>query len=376
LWATATLAPVFPPRDFVEYWSAARVLLDGGNPYDDAALLAVQRVALNDPELAQPVLLWTPPQTLVVYLPFGMLPFGLAHSVWLLVQCVLFLASAELLWRASGRPAGLRGPAWLLPVLFSPVFWNLHFGQNTAFLVFGLAGFLWARTQQRFLLAGLFVSLTAIKPHLLAAFGIVLIFDASTRHGRRVLFAGTATLLLAAGIALLLNPSILQQFTDALRRPTTDRATSLQDWDVPLLSYQFRWWMDRDRFAWQFAPCILAMLVAVISYWRMHSQWDWPTQLPRLVLLSLLGAPYGGWIFDTTILLVPLFAGFVHLARIRQPVWVAAYSLALLGISFHALTIRGLADSLWLVPNVGILYLLVEFLRHRDLKAKSSGLPG
>ena len=31
----------FPPRDFVEYWSAATVLAHGGNPYDGKQLLKV-----------------------------------------------------------------------------------------------------------------------------------------------------------------------------------------------------------------------------------------------------------------------------------------------------------------------------------------------
>ena len=36
---------VWPPDDFVEYWAAARLTLDGQNPYDPALLLPPQQAA-------------------------------------------------------------------------------------------------------------------------------------------------------------------------------------------------------------------------------------------------------------------------------------------------------------------------------------------
>ena len=44
---------IWPPDDFVEYWAAARLTLDGQNPYDRAQLLPLQRTAGRDTEQVQ-----------------------------------------------------------------------------------------------------------------------------------------------------------------------------------------------------------------------------------------------------------------------------------------------------------------------------------
>lgn len=63
-----------PISDYVQYWSAARLILDGGNPHDWDELLEMQRQV--EPRLATPVMLWNPPWTLsLVALP-GLLPYS------------------------------------------------------------------------------------------------------------------------------------------------------------------------------------------------------------------------------------------------------------------------------------------------------------
>ena len=101
------LPGVFPPKDFTEYWSAARVMASGGDPYNGAELLPVQREALNEPDLKQAVSLWTPPWTLPLYAPLGWLPYPAARWVWLAAQLALVFVSVELLWRpTAGRRSG------------------------------------------------------------------------------------------------------------------------------------------------------------------------------------------------------------------------------------------------------------------------------
>ena len=136
----------FEPRDFVEYWSAARVLADGGDPYDAAQLLPIQRVVTGDPDLKEVVSLWTPPWTLPVYGAFGFEPFAVARYVWLALQLLLIAVSVELLWRTYGGTPSLL--PHLLAVGFAPVFWTLFFGQNTGLLLLGVSGYLYFRTRK------------------------------------------------------------------------------------------------------------------------------------------------------------------------------------------------------------------------------------
>src|SRR3954454_23894615 len=75
---------VWPPDDFVEYWAAARLTLDGQNPYDPNLLLPLQQAAGRD--TGEAVMMWTPPWSLAVVLPLGLLSAREAQLLWLLVN--------------------------------------------------------------------------------------------------------------------------------------------------------------------------------------------------------------------------------------------------------------------------------------------------
>ena len=104
----------FPPRDFVEYDSAAEVFAAGGDPYDGAQLLPVQRRITGHAELEKSVSLWTPPYTLVLYAPFPLLPFQMAHFAWLIVQTLLMTTGVG----ASEVPGAVRSGE--LPIAVRP----------------------------------------------------------------------------------------------------------------------------------------------------------------------------------------------------------------------------------------------------------------
>src|SRR5947207_1920622 len=63
---------IWPPDDFVEYWAAAKLTLNGENPYDPAKLLPLQQAAGRDTDEA--IMMWNPPWSLAVVLPLGVLP--------------------------------------------------------------------------------------------------------------------------------------------------------------------------------------------------------------------------------------------------------------------------------------------------------------
>jgi hypothetical protein len=354
----------FESRDFVEYWSAARVLAAGGDPYDAAQLLPVQRVATGEPDLKEVVSLWTPPWTLPVYRPFGFEPFAVARSVWLALQLLLIAISVELLWRTYGGPPGRA--AWLpqlLAVGFAPVFWTLFFGQNTGILLLGVSGFLYFRTRERPYLAGAFVALTALKPHVLAVFGVVLVLDAVTRSGRKTLTAGVAVIAAGAVAAAVLHPHIFEQFLAALRKPRTPEAIPLSEWQVPLLSYHVRLAVDAGAFWVQFIPCLLGCAVAVPYYWLRRRTWDWRAELPRLVLASVVLAPYGGWMFDLTVLLVPVIAGGARVTKSEVGLVRMGFAAGFVVLFLGGIRLQKLHEFLWFAPAVAALWAILEWVR-------------
>lgn len=352
------LPGVFPPKDFTEYWSAARVLATGGDPYNGAELLPVQREALDNPHLDKAVSLWTPPWTLPLYAPFGWLEYTPARWVWLFVQLVLLFTSVELLWRTYGGAKKLWFVPHLVAVAFAPTFWLAHYGQNTAFILLGLSGFLFFR-HSRPTLAGCFAALTAIKPHLLAVVGVLIVLDAFRDRGWRVLVGGAVMLVVGSALALAFNAHIFQYFVEAAVRPATPETVPLKDWAVPLIAYDLRHAIAPVAFWVQFVPCAVACGFMAVHRLVNRRAWGWAEQMPAAVLVSGLFAPYGGWMFDLVVLLVPTVQ---LVARARGTTGGAVVAGVVL-LNVMAIRPLNLEEFGWYAPLMGLLWLAGQATR-------------
>ena len=302
------------PKDFLEYWASGRLNLRGKNPYDAEKLFAEQLAAQPDRDHA--VMMWNPPPSLAVYMPVALLPARWASLMWQGVQFAAIMLACHLLWqvygvrvpgRSSGGAESDRGPWYAAVAGFACVgtWWVVGYGQNTGLLALGLAGFLYYTHKGKPLAAGACAALTALKPHLLAGFGALYIADALTRRGRVALGAGVAVVAAALAVAVLANPHVVGQFLAAVRDPGP-YTVPLHGWKLPVPSYWLRVWIDYDSFWIQFVPCMVAS--AALVTWRLRAgrDWDWVRAMPAVVAVSVLTTPYGGWIFDLPVLLVPV----------------------------------------------------------------------
>ena len=329
--AFAQAPTALPPKDFVEYYSAARVHAGGGDPYDGAQLMPWQVAMMPPGEHTGVVMLWTPPWTLPLYTPFGWLDPNAAHLAWLATQSLLLLLSGLALAAVYG---GGRRWAWLVPVGVLLTSFEttrlLVYGQNSALVLAGLSGFLYFRTRKYPFAAGLVGALTAVKPHLLLPFATLLLLVARAPAGGRVLLGGVAALSLGSALALLPNRAIFADFLGAITAPTSETAVAVTDWELPLASYHLRMALDPAQFRWQFRPAALACRGYAAVRVRAASPWDWPARLPLVVLVSLLSAPYGAWVFDLVLLTLPVTATvFLALGTGRAVVVVAAVAIHL-----------------------------------------------
>src|SRR5262245_56213452 len=87
---------VLPPDDFVEYWAAARLTLEGKNPYDGELLLPLQQHAGRDTK--EPIMMWNPPWSMPAVLPLGLLGAREAQLLWLLLHFLVTGFCADRLW--------------------------------------------------------------------------------------------------------------------------------------------------------------------------------------------------------------------------------------------------------------------------------------
>ena len=285
------------PKDFLEYWASGRLNLRGENPYDAKQLLAEQRTA--DPDRPKAVMMWNPPPSLAVYMPLGLVPARWASLVWQGVQFGATMLACYLLWRVYG--AGRAWPGLLAGLTSVGTWWVVAYGQNTGLLALGLAGFLYYMRREKPLAAGACAALTAIKPHLLAGFGVLLLADVLRRRGFFALITGVGVIAVSLGLAVAGNPAVIEQFIAAVRDPARRPSRSTTG-TCPCRATGFACRSPARtsaRTGSGFSSCRAVACVALLI-WRVVAgrAWDWSRAMPLVVAVSVLTTPYGGWVFD------------------------------------------------------------------------------
>jgi hypothetical protein len=152
---------------------------------------------------------------------------------------------------------------------------------------------------------------------------------------------------------MLFDPQIWHQYADAMKnRPP-------EEWVSPTLGTLLRLQFGEERFWLQFMPVVVG-LAWFAWYWRTRpGEWNWTEQLPLLLLVSFVTAPYGAWPFDMVLLLPAATALIVSAERGRlgRPVVTG-----LVAVNVGCLVLNLLKISsfyfLWVAPAVLLLYAL------------------
>ena len=177
-------------RDAIYYPVVA--FLDGNNPYDASAYLATYPVG-------NAFALYTP-MTLLVHLPFGLLPFVPSAGAYFVLSVVLLLWTAHLTLRMCGLAASTAAVSLLAfaIVISQPGQWNLFLGQCGALVTVAAYGALHL-ARRRPWLAGLCLSVAAIKP----ATGLPLALLMLAAGTRAAVLVGAAAAVCIGGIPLI-----------------------------------------------------------------------------------------------------------------------------------------------------------------------------
>lgn len=203
-------------RDFVNYWSGARLAADGriARAYDTGFFHDYQR-SLVGPD-SEFKLYSYPPVTAMLTLPLAALDYVPALALWLglgTALCIVLLART-LSWRWA-LIAGLASPA---------VFINAVSGQNGQFSALFLAGGV-LLLERRPILSGVLFGMLCFKPHL----GLLLPFVlAAGGYWRTFVSAAATVAVLVAASLILFGQEAWLTFLDqaSMQKHLMERATT------------------------------------------------------------------------------------------------------------------------------------------------------
>jgi len=339
---------IWPPDDFIEYWAAARLTLSGENAYDAAKLLPLQQAAGRDTDEA--IMMWNPPWSLAVVLPLGLLPAREAQLLWLLVNLAAIGFCGDRLWlRLGGRPES-RWIGWAAALGFLPTLFALQSGQIGPLLLLGGVLFLECERRGWPILAGAATLLLAVKPHLAYLVWLAILCQAvaGSRGAVRMILGGVAAGLFATLFALAFNPALPAQYADAMaNRPPAQ-------WVSPTLGTVLRLAFGHDLFRLQFLPMIAGFVWFAFHLRNHRAAWNWVDQLPLLLLVSFVTAPYGAWPFDMVLLL----PAAIRLLTLRKPAVLAALVAINLACLAMNLLETGSFPFIWVSPALLVLYAI------------------
>lgn len=347
-------------NDFTQYYAAARLLLQRSNPYDVGLLLEAERII--GWEATVPILMWNPPWTLVIIIPFTLFPFQVASILWLAINMAIAILCATLLWRIyGGRKSSSIWLGLLIGTAYMPLLTVLKMGQISLWLLLGITGYLVSIHKRWDYSAGIFLALLLIKPH------VVYLFMAGTAwwivvYKRWKVMLGLAgALVVACVVVTIISPDIFAQYSRAATSPPLYwRSATLGTWLRTLFGADIYWL--------QFLPSAVGLIAFIGWVLQFHGAWDMVRLAPMLLLASTVTAMYG-WELDQVTLLpvvLILIAG-THVMRLPyRGIFLFLYILAQIGLLvqnqlmvdssvsyWHPLLLAGLYISQRRISNLG-----------------------
>jgi alpha-1,2-mannosyltransferase len=279
--------------DFVTFWSASRLSLDGA-PLAAYSYASIQQVAQGiSPHFKLTGPWFYPPNFLLVVRPFALLPSSLAFLGFAVVTTAVYVV---LLRKANPLPG-----AWFPIVAFPGLVINALQGQNaclTASLVLGAFLLL----PKRPVLAGVCIGLMSIKPHLAILFPLA--FACAGMWTAFIAAAVTATLFTGVSIAVF-GTAVIPAFLHALGDANADLASGMLPWPEMASAFAtLRMLHVAAPLAYAAQACqAIAATLAVGWVWRNSRELE--VRATALVAGTFMISPYV-YIYDTAWLGIPV----------------------------------------------------------------------
>lgn len=299
--------------DYRAYWGSSYLLARGENFADDDTLLQLQLEKTNGHE-DFPIKTWNPPWVLVWLIPYSLIPFKQATSLWLLTNIGALLFSIFASWQLVIEKEETKRWLWLglaTAILFPSTIVSHLFGQVNLIVLAGLVGALYFDMKKKETAVGGILALTTFKPHLVYLVLPMLLLRMVEKRAWKQLAAFTTMIVVPMSIAFVLRPTILADYFQG----TADG--NLMQWEtatlVTYLSLQ-------SGLGWLRWSGIVLLPLFLLWSWQKRKSWQLTHITQVGVLLSIITMPFG-WSYDFVLLLWPMMQVVVWLVELPLTRW-------------------------------------------------------
>lgn len=340
-------------QDFRGYYAAARVLLEGGNPYDynlvAHVLVDVTGRAGNNPFFYPLWFGW-------FVTPLSLLSFETARAAWMILNWLLWVFGLIRLQQLVNFPrVGWR--TWLLNLLATFIFaWTTWKFEQTGILLFVIVvESLLAYKQQQWNRMGIFIALALIKPNVMLIPVIVLsAWLIRTKNWRPVVVGliGLSTLVLITAVLTpdwyqpFFKPNFGQGLIEVLDGPNQVTGvrlnTTLLDW--------LKWFGIPPviRYVIYGSVILMAVMLLLKTIWVSGSLMEVAV---TCLLVTFAVTPYALQ-YDYPPLVIILFWALLRSSEVKQR-WIPTILVGFLASVL--IWERPISDGYWIVIGLGIL---------------------
>jgi hypothetical protein len=325
-------------RDFISYWATGQRLVHQQNPYDFAAVRALEQA--QGREAHEPVLMMrNPPVAFFIAYPLGFFSPKTALILWLFLLLGGLGLAIFLIWRLNGSPPTR---LHLLGFMFAPALACFQAGQFGIFLLLGVALFLYLYRSRPYL-AGAALLLCSLKPHLFLPLVVVLVLWSVTQRNFRILAGCAGALAASCALSYGLDRDGWAQYAQMMHA-----GTALAE-IVPSLSAYLRLLVSPRTAALQYMPQALACIWAGYYFLTRRARWDWLDHGLVVLLVGAMCTPYG-WFTDESMLLPAMLAGLYAAIAAGRSWWPLAMIAAAALIELFANVEIITPGYLWTTP--------------------------
>lgn len=269
--------------DLGVFWTASHLAL-GGHPLDayNASKLWKADLSIDEAAVEGRFGWFYPPTFYLIILPLALFPYFVSYLIFMLSTLVGYVAVVRRI--IPGRDA-----MWCLAG-FSGIWLNLRLGQN-GFLTAALAGAALLSLDRRPILAGVFIGLLSIKPHLALLFPVALI---AIRAWCTLFTAAFVAIVFIVVSTTVLGADTLTAWLHSIRfaRKLLETEGGPGYWVNMPTMFAFLRLLSvplREAYLGQ-ALVAFGAVVAVWKIWR--NRVSWPLRCACLTTATLLVSPY------------------------------------------------------------------------------------